>query len=533
MKYTLIKLFNEDKVTAKKIQTINFGKIPEHLSAREKLWLLISGLDCIPCCNNTSCHNEVKWDKNNRQYRTFCSVKCAANDVVLQNKKKDTLIKKYGVDNPSKSDIIKERKKETNLARFGVDHFSKTDEFNNKIKATSQVKYGVAHPLKSKEVRNKISATIKEKYGVDSIFQAETVKQKIKNYYNDNHSCDNVSQRHIPTHILKILNDKHLLKNTFQTNTVYEMSKILNVDQTTIHKRLHEFGLWDIIDYSKSNLEKEMAIFLNTLNIKYLSQDRLEINPFELDFYLPEQKIAIEMNGIYWHSDKFAHKMYHYNKWKLCKDKGIHLITIFSDKWENDQNNMKYFLKSILGLKEKGVGGRKCYVAPIAGKLAKQFLNKYHLQGYVNGTHFGAFDVNDNLIGMMTFGKSRNQIFELKRFVTDHKSHPGLFSKIFKYAKAVIKFDRVVSFSDNNWFTGGMYKMNGFKQITVTKPSHRYFYQNKLHHCSNFTKTAIKRKFPDMSQQIHDGKTEFKLMDELAIPRIWDCGKIKWEWADT
>lgn len=87
-------------------------------------------------------------------------------------------------------------------------------------------------------------------------------------------------------------------------------------------------------------------ILLNNYNI---------ISPKELDIYIPDLNIAIEFNGLYWHSDKFIvanHNMtsydYHYHKWNLCRDKGIQLLFVWEDDWEDDKKVIKKSLLDVL-----------------------------------------------------------------------------------------------------------------------------------------------------------------------------------------
>lgn len=60
--------------------------------------------------------------------------------------------------------------------------------------------------------------------------------------------------------------------------------------------------------------------------------NRSMINPFELDIYIPDKKIAIEFNGLFWHSEKMKGKNYHKQKLELCTAKGIRLVQIFEDE---------------------------------------------------------------------------------------------------------------------------------------------------------------------------------------------------------
>ena len=104
-----------------------------------------------------------------------------------------------------------------------------------------------------------------------------------------------------------------------------------------------------------SKAEKEVAEYV----ISLLGEDAVEtsnrfiINPYELDIYIPELSIAIEFNGIYWHTESQGKdKRYHYNKWEKCKDKGIQLITIWEDEWRDKQDIVKSMLAHKLGVSQ-------------------------------------------------------------------------------------------------------------------------------------------------------------------------------------
>lgn len=73
------------------------------------------------------------------------------------------------------------------------------------------------------------------------------------------------------------------------------------------------------------------------------------IKPYELDIYVPSKKIAFEFNGILWHSLENEKPIdYHLNKTIRCENVGVKLIHIWEDEWNNNQNNVKEFIKNIL-----------------------------------------------------------------------------------------------------------------------------------------------------------------------------------------
>lgn len=71
------------------------------------------------------------------------------------------------------------------------------------------------------------------------------------------------------------------------------------------------------------------------------------ISPLELDLYYPEKKIAIEFNGDYWHDENHKLSNYHYNKFKLCANIGIVLVSIFELEWNTYQDDIKLYIKDL------------------------------------------------------------------------------------------------------------------------------------------------------------------------------------------
>ena len=101
-----------------------------------------------------------------------------------------------------------------------------------------------------------------------------------------------------------------------------------------------------------SRAEKELIDFLQrNLKNKIISSDRTVISPKELDIYIPEKKIAIEYNGLYWHSEAAGkNREYHHEKWNECQKKNIELVSIWEDKWNEDIVVVKNGLLSVLNL---------------------------------------------------------------------------------------------------------------------------------------------------------------------------------------
>lgn len=91
--------------------------------------------------------------------------------------------------------------------------------------------------------------------------------------------------------------------------------------------------------FNETVWQAEVASFLREKDIFFIEKDRKILKGLELDFYLPDLKIAIELDGLYWHSIKFKDPKYHLNKTEQCEAQGIQLIHIFEDEWVNKKRD--------------------------------------------------------------------------------------------------------------------------------------------------------------------------------------------------
>ena len=134
----------------------------------------------IPKCEN--CGNITAFRNLHDGFSRYCSCKCAnSNNTKILNWKLNN-IKKYGVDNTSKLDVVKEKTKLTCMEKYGYSTNLITPEQKIKTKEKILEYYGVDNPIKSKTVRNKIQKTCLERYGVTSYSKTEKFKNEVSEF---------------------------------------------------------------------------------------------------------------------------------------------------------------------------------------------------------------------------------------------------------------------------------------------------------------------------------------------------------------
>jgi len=128
---------------------------------------------CILCENSFN----KSLNKLHKQ-RNFGCESCAK--LLKFEKIKKTMVKKYGIEYASQSQIFKDKIKATNLKTYGFEYGFQSEEVKDKIKATNLKTYGFEYGFQSEEVKEKRRVTNLEKYGFENPLQREEIKEKCR-----------------------------------------------------------------------------------------------------------------------------------------------------------------------------------------------------------------------------------------------------------------------------------------------------------------------------------------------------------------
>ena len=278
----------------------------------------------------------------------------------------------------------------------------------------------------------------------------------------------------------------------------------------------------------ETTLEKFIKNILDKNGISYIQNDRYILEGKELDFYLIDYDIAIEVCGLYWHSTKFKNKdKYHiYHKYNLCKNLGFQLITIFEDEiiYKPDIVINRILSKLKLANTNSVLQARKCSINKILNKQGIAFLNKHHIQGSgANNSYYGAF-YNDALKAVMSFSKSNiaknNKKWELNRFASSNII-PGISNRLLsKFIQDNLEIKTIISYSDNRWDTGKIYRKLNFTHEYDSDPNYWYIEQQTRKHRFTYNKQTLLQHF----DSTYSKYTEEHLTELINLYRIYDCG---------
>lgn len=284
---------------------------------------------------------------------------------------------------------------------------------------------------------------------------------------------------------------------------------------------------------NNSKLENELFEFVSSYVYCEKSNRKL-LKGKEIDIYIPELKLAIEFNGLYWHSDIFKNKKSHLNKTINCEELGVRLIHVFEDEWVNKKEIVKSRILNLIGKTPNKIYARKCKIKELTTKECRSFFEQNHIQGNVNSKiRYGLFYENE-LVSAMTFGGLRKNLgqnskigyFELLRFCNKlNVTVVGGASKLIKWFLKNNNVKELISYADRRWSNGNLYIQLGFDFINNSYPN--YFYVKKgyliRHNRFNFRKSVL------IEQGYDKNKTEKEIMKEIGYDTISDCGSKKYK----
>lgn len=270
-----------------------------------------------------------------------------------------------------------------------------------------------------------------------------------------------------------------------------------------------------------------------------LSNDRKVLKPKELDIYVPSRNLAVEVNGVFWHSTNLleevaAYRRRHLDKTEACLVDGVQLIHVTDIEVMTKPELIKSVLASRLGVVGFKVAGRKCVVKSVNVGDVKAFLLENHLQGFVRSTINLGLYFEGELVQLMTFGKARFKAkanYELLRLCTKRNySILGGSEKLFKHfvANYLLSGETVLSYCDRRFFEGVVYTRLGFSFVRITSPN--YVYLDKRCNYAGSRHDFQKHKLAKILLNFDASKSEIANMFAHGYRIMFDCGNSVWEY---
>ncbi len=455
------------------IEKSNFLSPNKSYTLSQRITTIESNLNYHPLC--VTCGEPVMFVERNKKLSIYCSKECLWKDPNLGKKRKASFI---NVD----KEIASMKRKNTMVSKYGVEFNSQREDIKS-ILSQSKIKYSKPISLE------KLSS-------FEWLYNEYITKQRT---------------------LVDIAEDLKLYYGTVGDYCVK-----------------HGFKIRQNTNYSLQ--EKQIGDWLNSLSVNWTS-DRSILNGKEIDIYVENSKLGIELDGLYWHSfnkqESKEEKNIHLNKTLLAKEKGVRLLHILDYEWNNKKEIVQSMICSRLGITDK-IHGRKCEVKIIDSKLSKEFITSNHIQGFTGSKMNAGLFNNNELVMVMTFGTPRfnkNYSWELIRLSSKiNVTVVGGANKLFKYFLNNYNIGNgIICYSNRRYGEGDVYLNLGFTKEYSTNPGYYWTDGNMLWSRTKFQKNKLEKLLNIYNQDLSESENMFN----NKYRRLWDCGNNVYIYKST
>mgnify|MGYP002377369954 CR=1 FL=1 len=448
----------------------------------EKIYRIINFITDIPLCK---CGNKLPFRRTGGyKYASTCGKLCPYYIESSFAKRDVTMKERYGVTNPMKS-----------------------LEIRNKAKQTLMDNYNVTVPLKSKILVKKVKKTLLKKYGEN--YNKHLAKLR-KEKYLKNHNRVNSLQLKFTDDQYQKLNDKNYLKTLHHDEhmSCTEIAQNLNISKSALGKKMKKFGIEiKLYSNSKPKAEKELFDIVSKYDKNVITQDRTVIYPQELDIVSKENKLVIEYNGLYWHSENKGgkDKNYHLNKTIAAEQAGYRCIQILENEWLHKKHVVITKIEQLL--EKHKISGMECEVIIPTELETIKFYNENCFDGYQSANVNIGLKYNNNIVAIMSF----NSIYDNKYDILNYEFTPNvdIETAVEKILYHFVQFNSPSSITvtcDRRWNNGYHFIKCGFELDHISEPKHYYVDLKE--------KSTSRRLYKEL------------LNDDKQCDKIWDCGKL-------
>jgi len=272
-------------------------------------------------------------------YNQYCSNECVSKSEIVKEKRINTLMNHYGVDNPMKSKIVVDKLSTTFNERYGVDFYVQTKEFKDKYKHTCLEKYGVEHSSYSDEILGRIRETNISRYGGTG-FASDELYEKVKHTCLERYGFEHASQSEEIQRKIHQTNIDHFGMHFSQTSEARQMYRENFIRMIENEKLNGETLCGRVGDMERPCLNEiqihsKFEILRNVQLIGYIPDGRIE-----------ELKLIIEFD-----------EDHHNQKWCKFKDnqkdcdlmnKGYQIFRIKKCDWMENPNQIINEFKQLM-----------------------------------------------------------------------------------------------------------------------------------------------------------------------------------------
>ncbi|MBT9137704.1 MAG: hypothetical protein DDT31_00242 [Syntrophomonadaceae bacterium] len=473
------------------------------LELNEKIWALWNKTHIKPVC--VVCGGITNFKNMKEGFRRTCSVTCASQDPHTKTSIKQTTTKRYGGHHTQNKEWMQKHVnslKETGAfvkgqatfeKNFGVKNRFQLQVVKDKIATTNLARYGFENAMSNPEVAAKTLMTTVDRYG--AAFNPKQTKSTNLIKYGFENAMSNLEvARRARASAIRTYETQRL---DTRLASIREAVQTELLDEPAWWGAAHSYS-WQHIcgrTFSSNLVDGKLPIcptckprskpqemvrsLLEQLGVIFIENDRKLIKPYEVDFLLPDYKLAVEVNGVYWHSDDRA-SVSLLKKTELVEQQGYQLLHLWDLEITDKFPVVEGLLRAKLGFLKK-FNARSCKLLMVPTSQARAFLQRHHLQGAAAARWHRGLYFRDELVAVASFTPDRFKLggdIELVRFASLGAVR-GALSRLVNWQQKEVPVT-ILSYADRRLSRGAAYLSCGFDLCGETPPGYFYFKSGKI-----------------------------------------------------
>lgn len=450
----------------------------------------------------------------------------------LQELAKEGVMKKYGVDNVFKLPEFQEKAKKTRIARYGNHIPMRVPESIMKFKKTMLMKHAVEFPLQHPDFVRKSQETCMKNHKCLAVLDREKIAQVlIQSYGVSNPSLIHIKHRDQITKEFWLENFIDIRNNAFDTA---KCALYHGIQINTVKKYKKQLGI-TIRCKGTSIQETKLMQLLEQLGGTPIKNDRALISPLELDVVDLKNRIAIEYDGIMYHSQGLSSLMvsedYHLRKTEHCMNKGIQLFHIFETEWLSASKRPVW--EAILQRSTNSaqiIDVDLMHIRQIDSLTAKNFVNENSLSTLgVTKINYGLF-YEEQLVATLSVDNNGDNGWVLSQYaMLNGFNIPGGLNKLSDFFRDTYQ-GPITAYANRRWDSGVDFENAGFKQVAVEAPQ-PLFYKVRPDGISPqtlllYTMDDIENIMCSSDFSLDSSKSICENMYQNGYRSIYDCGNL-------
>jgi G:T-mismatch repair DNA endonuclease (very short patch repair protein) len=199
----------------------------------------------------------------------------------MRKKMQETCVNVYGVDDPNRSQRVKDKIVKTCEEKYGHRSYLGSQSYLNVMEKLLS-DHGVSNISQVPEVQQKIQLTMLKRYGTIHPTQSGEIKEKIRNNCQEKFG---VRWPSLKPDVVKRIIEK-------MSTPEFKLKR---------HNSLKRSGF-----YRRQTSSGEEKLYSLLVEMFPFTQRHVNIEKWNIDFYIPEIDCFVNYNGVYWHGKNFS-----------------------------------------------------------------------------------------------------------------------------------------------------------------------------------------------------------------------------------